>query len=167
MLFAFLHLLAQTETTAGGGGDNSSLPELLGLGIITVALVTGQWLYHKYIYTPTLNRADKALDAATTAHNAAIAELNARHDKAMAEVRATADKMVAEERARSDRLEGEVKRQNDVLQEKALPALIASAATVTESQALLRELRRDQEVVQRERDREAARALALEQAKGG
>lgn len=129
-------LLAQAaEATGGGGGGDSSVPQLtIGLGIIAVALVTGQWLFYKYVHTPAIDRAEKALAAEIERSKAAMAEEHERHQEAL-----------AAERARADRLELEVKRQNDVLQEKALPSLIAATSVTSESQALLRELRRDQE----------------------
>lgn len=134
MFLAFLFAQA-AEATGGGGGGDSSVPQLtIGLGIIAVALVTGQWLFYKYVHTPAIDRAEKALAAEIERATKAQQEDYDRHQKAL-----------ADERARADRLEAEVKRQNDVLQEKALPSLIAATAVTSESQALLRELRRDQE----------------------
>lgn len=54
---------------------------------------------------------------------------------------------LAREVARGDRLENEVRVQNAVMQDKAIPALLAAANAMTECTELLREQ-------QRERDRE-------------
>ncbi len=121
-----LAVLAQVSS------DSNGVPQLtIGLGIIAAALVAGQMLFYRYVHLPALEHATKALED---------------------EVARSAD-AVAVERARSERLEAEVKRQNDVLQDKALPALIAATSTVSESQALLRDLRREQELMQLERER--------------
>lgn len=128
------HVALQMMLAAG----DTTIPQLTaGLGVIAAALVIGQYLVYKFIVTPERER-----------NATALAEEVARSSKALAdEVNRSAKDLVAE-RSRSERLEAEVRRQNDVLQEKALPALITATGVVGESQALLRELRRDQEIAQ-------------------
>lgn len=123
-------------------GD-SVVPQLTaGLGVIAAAVIIGQYLVYKFIVTPERERAALAL-----------AEEVARSTKALADEIARSAKDLDGERKRSERLEAEVRRQNEVLQEKALPALITATGVVGESQALLRELRRDQEIAQTIADR--------------
>lgn len=116
-------------------GD-SVVPQLTaGLGVIAAALVIGQYLVYKFIVSPERERAATAL-----------AEEITRSTKSLSDEVIRSEKSLVEERARSQRLEDEIRRQNEVLQEKALPALINATGVVGESQALLRELRRDQEI---------------------
>ncbi len=127
---------------------DSTIPQLTaGLGVIAAALVIGQYLVYKFIVTPERERAASAL----------VDEIS-RSAKALADEVIRSAKDLEAERVRSERLEAEVRRQNEVLQEKALPALITATGVVGESQALLRELRRDQEIAQgvaeRARDQE-------------
>lgn len=120
-------ILAATDT---------SIPQLTaGLGVIAAALVIGQYLVYRFILTPERERAAIVL-----------AEEIIRSAKALADEVARSARDLAAERTRSERLETEVRRQNDVLQEKALPALITATGVVGESQSLLRELRREQEI---------------------
>lgn len=126
-------LLLQVMLAAEG---DSVVPQLTaGLGAIAAALVIGQYLVYKFIVTPERERSNKALT-----------EEVERSKKALEAEVARSAKDLEAERLRSERLEAEVKRQNEVLQEKALPALITATGVVGESQALLRELRREQEV---------------------
>lgn len=118
--------------------EESNIPQLTaGLGVIAAALVIGQYLVYKFIVTPERERAATALSDEV-----------ARSAKALVDEVARSAKDLSTERERCDRLETEVRRQNEVLQEKALPALITATSVVGESQALLRELRREQEVAQ-------------------
>lgn len=113
-----------------------------GLGVIAGALIVGQFLVYKYIVTPDREGAKKTL-----------ADEQARSAKALDLEIARSSKAMADEVARSQRLEDEIRRQNEVLQEKALPALIAATSTIGESHALLRELKHDKELAERERER--------------
>lgn len=142
----FISTLAMVLDTTSG--SDSVIPTLTaGLGVIAAALVIGQYLVYKFIVSPERERAASSL-----------AEEVARSTKALADEVARSEKDLIAERARTERLEAEVRRQNEVLQEKALPALITATGVVGESQALLRELRRDQEIAQGVAERAASLA---------
>jgi hypothetical protein len=66
-----------------------------------------------------------------------------RADRQEAEHRAERDRLLAEHRADRERLEGETRRLHGDIQEKAIPALLASATALTEVTELLREQQRD------------------------
>lgn len=66
----------------------------------------------------------------------------ARADRQEAEHRADRDKMIAEHRVERERLEAENRRLHGDIQEKAIPALLASATALTEVTELLRDQQR-------------------------
>lgn len=121
-----------------------------GLGVIAAALLVGQYLVYKFIYGPMLVRADTALQQEIT-----------RGAQALADERERCDALTAAANERADRMEAEVKVQNQVLQDKALPAMIAATTAVSESQALLRELKRDKEVTEAALELERRRAGSI------
>jgi hypothetical protein len=114
-------------------GDFSSLTA--GLGVITAALVAGQFLFYKFVYQPALSRADKTL----------LGE----QERCRGEVDI--------ERARAERLEAKIDHQNAVLENKALPALIAATTTVSQFQELMQEMRTEQTRLQHQREIDEAR----------
>lgn len=65
-----------------------------------------------------------------------------RCDRLEAEHRTERERLEAEHRAERDRLEGETRRLHVDIQEKAIPALLASATALTEVTELLREQQR-------------------------
>jgi hypothetical protein len=67
----------------------------------------------------------------------------ARADRQEAEHRADRERMQAEHRADRERLETETRRLHGDIQEKAIPALLASATALTEVTELLRDQQRD------------------------
>jgi hypothetical protein len=66
----------------------------------------------------------------------------ARADRQEAEHRADRDKLIAENREERERLETENRRLHGDIQEKAIPALLASATALTEVTEMLREQQR-------------------------
>lgn len=114
----------------------------IGLGVIAGALFFGEFAFFKWIHGPALERADRHLRDAEERHKIAIEAANAR----------------------AIRLEEKIDRQNLVLEDKALPALIAATTTVSQFQQLMETLREDQERIARERELEEARKEALREA---
>lgn len=131
---------------ADGGPD----PVTLGLGVIAAALFFGEFSFLKWIHAPALARADKAL-----------ADAEARHKEEMKEMREQHKTETAELNARITKLEDKNDRQNLVLEDKALPALIAATTTVNQSQQLMETLREEQVRLARERELDEARKQAM------
>lgn len=131
---------------ADGGPD----PVTLGLGVIAGALFFGEFAFFKWIHNPALERADKAIAAAELRHKEEMTEANSRHKAEMAEAN-----------ARLIKLEEKNDRQNLVLEDKALPALIAATTTVSQFQQLMDSIREEQTRMTRERELEDARRQAL------
>ncbi len=102
----------------------------IGLGVIAGALFFGEFAFFKWVHGPALARADKLFDAAEERHKL---ELKTANDRA-------------------ERLEAKIDRQNEVLEDKALPALIAATQTVAQFQTLMEELRVEQEKLTRQRE---------------
>ena len=120
-------------------------PVTLGLGVIAVALFFGEFAFFKWIYGPALDRADKQLIA-----------LENRYKEELANCRETIR-----------RLEDKLDRQSLVLEDRALPALIAATTTVSEFQQLMTTIKSDQDRINRERELEEATKLALKERVGG
>lgn len=111
----------------------------IGLGVIAGALFFGEFAFFKWIYNPALDRADKQISAAEERHKEEVKEY----------------------REVIRRLEEKNERMGLVLEEKALPALIAATTTVSQSQQLMEAFRVEQEHMVRERELEEARQDAL------
>lgn len=111
----------------------------IGLGVIAGALFFGEFAFFKWIHGPALERADKQLIAAEERHKEEMKVCNERAQK----------------------LEEKNDRQNLVLEDKALPALIAATTTVSQFQTLMEELRNEQDRMTRERELEAIRQEAI------
>ena len=120
-------------------------PVTLGLGVIAAALFFGEFAFFKWIHGPALDRADRQLTAAEN-----------RHKEDMKDARETIR-----------RLEEKIDRQNMVLEDKALPALIASATTVSQFQKLMEAHKAEQDRMIRERELEEARKQAIRDRAGG
>lgn len=120
---------------AADGGDAVTI----GLGVIAGALFFGEFAFFKWIHGPALERADKQITAAEERHKEEV--------KNFREV--------------IRRLEEKSDRQNSVLEEKALPALIAATTTVSQSHQLMEAIRAEQEHMIRERELEEARQDAI------
>ena len=114
-------------------------PVTLGLGVIAAALFFGEFAFFKWIHGPALDRADKQLSRAEE-----------RHKEEMTMARETIR-----------RLEEKNDRQNLVLEDKALPALIAATTTVSQFQQLMETLKDEQDRATRERELEEVRNQAL------
>lgn len=112
-----------------------------GLGVIAAALFAGEFAFFKWIHGPALDRADRALAAAEERHKESLSSSEERHKLELS----TAN-------ARAERLETKIDRQNEVLEDKALPALIAATSTVTQFQSLMQELRDEQDRLTRQRE---------------
>lgn len=122
----------------------------IGLGVIAGALFFGEFAFFKWIHGPALDRADKALASAELRHKEEMIEANSRHKAEMADAS-----------ARLIKLEDKNDRQNMVLEDKALPALIAATTTVSQFQQLMDSLREEQARMTREREIEEARRQGL------
>lgn len=120
-------------------------PVTLGLGVIAVALFFGEFAFFKWIYGPALDRADKQLIA-----------LENRYKEELANCRETIR-----------RLEEKLDRQSLVLEDRALPALIAATTTVSEFQQLMTTIKAEQDRINRDRELEEATKLALKERVGG
>ncbi len=118
----------------------SSFMDPVTLGI-AIALFFGEFAFFKWIHDPAIVRFDKALAAAEERHKLAMIAAEERHRVELN----TAN-------ARADRLETKVDRQNEVLEDKALPALIAATTSVAQFQTFMQELRAEQEELKKQRE---------------
>lgn len=130
--------------------DTASDAVTAGLGVIAAALFFGEFAFFKWIHGPALTRADKQLEAAEDRYKEAIKAAEERYKEEIGSCRETIR-----------RLEEKIDRQNLILEDKALPALIAATTTVSQSHHLMETLRSEQERINRARELEEARQEAL------